>query len=110
LKDAEQFAEEDKIAKERIDSKNSLDSYLHSMRNQIDDPEKLANKIDEHDKSTIKDALKETQDWLDAHPTADKEEFEKQLKDIEAICNPIVSKARSAGGDDHHDEEVTDEL
>jgi len=30
------------------------------MRNTIEDPEKLANKIDESDKGTIKDALKET--------------------------------------------------
>jgi len=59
LKDAEVFAEQDKIAKERIDAKNSLDSYVHSMRNTVEDPEKLANKIDEGDKSTIKDALKE---------------------------------------------------
>lgn len=37
LKEAEQFAEEDKIAKERIDAKNSLDSYIYSVKNQIDD-------------------------------------------------------------------------
>jgi len=30
------------------------------MRNTIEDPEKLANKIDESEKTTIKDALKET--------------------------------------------------
>jgi heat shock protein 5 len=41
LKDAEEFAEQDKIAKEKIDAKNSLDSYLHSMKNSIEDPEKL---------------------------------------------------------------------
>lgn len=33
LKDAEEFAESDKLAKEKIDAKNSLDSYVHNMLN-----------------------------------------------------------------------------
>jgi len=30
LEDAERFAEEDKITKEKVDAKNSLDSYVRS--------------------------------------------------------------------------------
>lgn len=37
LKEAEDFAEEDKLAKERIDAKNSLESYIYSVKNQMDD-------------------------------------------------------------------------
>lgn len=33
LRDAEEFAESDKAAKEKIDAKNSLDSYIHNMKN-----------------------------------------------------------------------------
>lgn len=47
LKDAEEFAEKDKLAKEKIDAKNSFESYVYSMKNTIEDPEKLANKISE---------------------------------------------------------------
>merc|ERR1712106_960391 len=32
IKEAEQFADEDKKVKERVDAKNSFDGYLHSMR------------------------------------------------------------------------------
>jgi len=111
LRDAEEFAEQDKIAKERIDSKNALDSYVHSMRNTIEDPEKLANKLDDHDKTTIKDALKDTQDWLDGHAQAEKEEYEAKLKELEEICNPIVSKAYKDGsGASSSHEDVSDEL
>lgn len=60
LDDAKKFEAQDKVAKERIDAKNSLDSYVHSMRNTVEDEAKLANKINEDDKKTIKDALKET--------------------------------------------------
>lgn len=41
LLDAEEFAESDKEAKEKIDAKNGLESYIYSVRNQINDPEKL---------------------------------------------------------------------
>jgi len=50
---------------------------MHQMKNTIEDPEKLANKLDEKDKSTIKDALKASREWLDANPNADKEDYEE---------------------------------
>jgi molecular chaperone DnaK (HSP70) len=37
LREAEQFAEEDKVAKEKIDAKNSLESYIYSVKNQMED-------------------------------------------------------------------------
>ena len=83
LKDAEEFAEQDKLAKEKIDAKNSLESYIYSMKNSVEDPEKLANKLEDSDKKTIKEALKEAQEWLDKNTSADKEAFETQLKDLQ---------------------------
>ena len=56
IKEAEKFAEEDKLLKDKIDARNSLDNYLHTMRNTIEDPEKLGSKIDEEDKETIEEA------------------------------------------------------
>ena len=50
IKEAEEFAEEDKNAKEKIDARNQLDNYIFSMKNTIEDPEKLADKLDEEDK------------------------------------------------------------
>lgn len=82
IKEAEKFAEEDKILKEKIDARNSLDNYLHTMRNTIEDPEKLAKKLDDDDKEKIQDALKEHGDWLAENPEADKEDFEEHLKDL----------------------------
>lgn len=93
IKDAEEFAEEDKIAKEKIDSKNQLDNYLFSMKNTIEDPEKLANKLTDEEKSTIKSALEETENWLKSNGDASKEEFDEQRKNLENVCNPIISKA-----------------
>merc|ERR1712003_240580 len=35
IKEAEQFADEDKKVKERVDAKNAFDGYLHSMRSAV---------------------------------------------------------------------------
>jgi len=93
IKEAEEFAEEDKAAKEVIDNRNNLDSYVHSMKNTIEDPDKLKEKLSEEDKNTISDALKETTTWFEANQSATAEEYSEQQKKIESICNPIVSKA-----------------
>jgi len=45
------------------------------------------------------DKCKETLSWLDTNLTDEKEEFEHQQKELEAIRNPIISKLyQSAGG------------
>ena len=93
VKEAEEFAEEDNKVKERIEAKNGLDSYVYSMKQTVESPEKLADKLDEDDKNTIQEALKETEEWMTSNPEAEKEEYEERQKTLEGICNPIISKA-----------------
>ena len=57
IRDAEKFADQDTALKEKIDAKNSLENYIYTMRNTIEDKEKLADKIDAEDKDKIKEAL-----------------------------------------------------
>jgi len=107
LREAEEFAEQDRITKERIDARNSLENYIYSMKNTIEDPEKLGNKITDSDKKSIKEALKEAQEWLDSNASADKEAFEDQLKELQSACDPIISKiykeaGHTGGGHDDH--------
>jgi heat shock protein 5 len=106
LRDAEEFAEQDKIQKERVDARNSLDSYVHQMKNNVEDTEKLAKKLSEDDKATIKSAVKEAEDWLSSNPNAEKEDYDEQLKQIQEICDPIVKSAYNQGGasDSGHDD------
>lgn len=78
VKEAEEFAEEDKMAKEKIEARNQLDNYIFSMKNTVEDPEKLADKLDEEEKSTIKTAVEEAENWLKTNQDAAKEEYEEQ--------------------------------
>ena len=52
------------------------------MRNTIEDKDKLADKLEEDDKSTIQDAITETEDWLNSNEDADKDDLEEQMKDL----------------------------
>lgn len=93
VREAEEFAEEDKKAKEKIEARNQLDNYVFSMKKTIEDADKLGNKITDDEKATIKAAISESEEWLKSNHDATKEEFEEQQKKIEEIANPIISKA-----------------
>lgn len=76
LREAEEFAEQDKLAKERIEARQSLDNYLYSVKSSMNDPEKLKGKISSSDEDTLNEALEDGQNFLDSNPEADKEEFD----------------------------------
>merc|ERR1712054_667680 len=100
VQEAEEFAEDDKKVKERIDARNALEGYTYSIRNTIED-EKLKDKIEEEDREALQEALKETTDWLDDNQNADKEDFEEQQKVLEEKAKPIMAKfAGGMGGED----------
>merc|ERR1712195_384514 len=82
IADSEKYAEEDKAIKEKIDAKNQFENYIYQMKNSVEDKEKLAEKLADEDKSTIKDALTDAQDWLNANADAEKDDFEDKLKEL----------------------------
>lgn len=98
IRDAEKFADQDKALKEKIDAKNSLENYIYTMRNTIEDKEKLADKIESDDKDTIKEALTKAQDWLKENEEAEREDLEQQLKDLQSVCDPIIAKVYKQHG------------
>ena len=97
INEAESFAEEDKALKERIDAKHSLQNYLYTMRNTIEDKDKLADKLSEDDKSTIQDGITEAEDWLNSNgEDADKDAIDEQMKELQSICDPIIATIYNA--------------
>ena len=112
VKEAEEFADEDKNLKERVDARNGLEGYAYNMRNQINDEEKIGGKISDEDKETIEEAVTEAIDWLNENPEADAEEYKEKQTELEGTCNPIVQKLTSEGGgeDDEFGEDGDDDL
>merc|ERR1711890_38242 len=60
-----------------ISAKNSLESYCFNMKSTLDD-EKIK--------------------WLDANQLAEVEEFQDKQKEVEGVCNPIITKMYQAAG------------
>lgn len=97
--EAEQYAEEDKITREKIEARNGLETYAFSLKNQVADEEGLGGKIDEDEKETILEAVKEATDWLAENAaTAEKEDFEEQREKLSGVAYPITSKLYSGAG------------
>mmetsp|Transcript_7566 Transcript_7566/g.19589 ORF Transcript_7566/g.19589 Transcript_7566/m.19589 type:complete len:651 (+) Transcript_7566:141-2093(+) len=98
VQDAEKYKAEDEEHKKKVEAKNGLENYAYNMRNSIND-EKLAEKLEAGDKETVNKAIDAAIEWLDANQLAEVEEFESKLKELEQLCNPIMSKVyQGAGG------------
>ena len=98
IKDAEMFADEDKKLKERVEARNELESYAYSLKNQINDKEKLGAKITDEDKEKIEEAVNEKISWLEENQEAEGEDFKTQKKELEEIVQPIIAKLYQQGG------------
>merc|ERR1712110_1240568 len=93
VNDADKFKAEDEKQKERISAKNGLESYCFNMKSSMDEE-----KISEDEKRTITSKCDEALKWLDSNQLAEVEEFQDKQKEVEAICNPIISKLYQQGG------------
>jgi endoplasmic reticulum chaperone BiP len=91
VKEAEENAEADRIAKEKVEAKNQLEAYLYNLRNMIQDT--LKDKLSEADKQTIQTKVNDALTWLEQHTSEEKEIYEEKRKEVEDVANPIISKA-----------------
>jgi len=111
IEEAERFADEDKKVKERVDAKNAFENYMHSMRTTVEgsgDNKGLSEKLDDGEKDSIKDALKDGEEWLSSNPEADVDEIKEKHKEVEGVCAPIVSKHYGGGASGADDDEGDD--
>ena len=91
IKEAERLKDEDEKSMKRVEAKNKLESYIYNWRNQTDNKE-IADKIGESGIETIRQCVKETQEWLDGNSSATTEEFESKMKECETTLNPFASQ------------------
>lgn len=98
VQEAEKYKAEDEANRDRVGAKNSLESYTYNMKQTVED-EKLKGKISDQDKQKVLDKCQEVISWLDRNQMAEKEEYEHKQKELEKLCNPIVTKLyQGAGG------------
>ena len=99
VNEAKEFEKEDNLVKEKISAKNSLESYCFNMKASLDESH-FKGKINDEDRNKILDACNGAIKWLDGNQMAEKDEFEDKRKEVEAVCNPIVSRLYQTGAAD----------
>ncbi|XP_061435942.1 heat shock cognate 71 kDa protein-like [Lethenteron reissneri] len=98
VSDADRYKSEDDAQRERVSAKNSLESYAFNMKSAMSE-EGASQKIGDDDRKRVLDKCTEALDWLDKNQTAETEEFQHQLKELEKVCTPVVTKMyQGAGG------------
>jgi L1 cell adhesion molecule like protein len=88
--EAEKYKSEDEDHRKKIEAKNSLENYCYSMRNTLKDS-KFEGKVSDEDKEKLNKAIDDAIEWLDANQLAEVEEFTDKLKEVEEICNPVIT-------------------
>lgn len=104
IHEAEEYAEEDRLLKDKVDSRNGLESYLYSLKNSLDD-DSLSRSVPTEDRKEVLDLIDETLSWLDEHSESTKEEYDNRKKELEQLAHPLMramydNKDNSMGGDE----------
>uniref|UniRef100_A0A6V7KB83 Uncharacterized protein n=1 Tax=Bracon brevicornis TaxID=1563983 RepID=A0A6V7KB83_9HYME len=94
LSDAERYREEDQRQRERIATKNKLESYAYSVKQAAQDN---CGKLSESDRKRVVELCDDTIRWLDDNSLADKEEYQHKFETLQAQCSPIMMKIHQGG-------------
>ncbi|XP_072980419.1 heat shock 70 kDa protein-like [Typha angustifolia] len=97
VKEAEKYKAEDEEVKKKVEAKNSLENYAYNMRNTVKD-DKIKAKLPESEWQKIESAVEEAISWLEGNQLAEVDELEHKLKELEEVCNPIISRMYQEGG------------
>jgi heat shock protein 1/8 len=92
IEDANKFAEDDKLYKERITALTDLESYVYNSRN-IMSSEEFKSKVSEEDCKIVNDTVNEILMWIDNNRDESAEEFKNKMKELKDIVTPIFMKS-----------------
>ncbi|EEC11639.1 heat shock protein, putative [Ixodes scapularis] len=90
LQEAEKYRLEDIAQRERVDAKNSLQSYIFSVQQAI--KEVVSDKISADEKSKVLQACQSANEWLDDNMEAPAPDVQAKLKEVQDACSPLMIK------------------
>ncbi len=91
VREAEEFADQDKAEKEKVEARNQLEAYLYNLKNSVSD--QLKEQLNEDDKESLNKTIEDALVWLEDNPAAEKDDYDSKQKEVEGIANPILKKA-----------------
>lgn len=97
VKEAEMYAEQDRLAKERVDAKNALEQTIYGFKSQVED-EKNAGKLSESEKSAALETVSEFETWLSQNSNAEKEDLEQKATSFREQISTYAQKLGVGAG------------
>ncbi|XP_035233909.1 heat shock protein 70 B2-like [Stegodyphus dumicola] len=84
------YEKEDAEQKERVASRNALESYVYSVKQAADTASD--DKLSSSDKAKVKQTCDSVIQWLDNNTLAEKDEIEHKMKEVQSELSPLMSK------------------
>jgi len=95
VEEAERYKNEDNVLREKIEAKNSLESYLYQVKNLVTDSKhELGSKLNDNDKSKILDKLNEIENWAN-NSSYEKEEYIAKQRELENFFQTLVGQGQT---------------
>ncbi|CAL1283565.1 unnamed protein product [Larinioides sclopetarius] len=96
LNEAKQYEKEDQEQREKVAARNSLESYVYSVKQAANSaPE---DKLSSVDKAKVKESCENIIRWLDNNTLTEKDEIEHKLKEAQSELSPFMTKIHQAAG------------
>jgi L1 cell adhesion molecule like protein len=95
LADAEKYRGEDNKQRDRVQARNNLESLAFQYKSVVNED---GGKMSSEDKEIVNNKCNDVTKWLDANGLAEKEEYEHQMKELQQVCSPIMTKLHGGSG------------
>jgi len=96
LRMAEEFAEEDRQMRDKVQAKNDLESTAFRISSEC---EKIS---EEEDKDACEEAVNDVISWLETNPYAEKEDYVEQKEELMEVVGPLLQNVQ----EDFDDEDL----
>ncbi|XP_035228275.1 major heat shock 70 kDa protein Ba-like [Stegodyphus dumicola] len=96
LQEAKQYEKEDAEQRERVASRNALESYVYSVKQAADSASD--DKLSSADKAKVKQTCDSVIQWLDNNTLAEKDEIEHKMREVQSELSPLMTKLHQGSG------------
>lgn len=92
--EAEQFKEQDEAQRVKVSARNALENYAFSVQSAV---RETKGKLSEEEVGKVEEELRAVLQWVEHNQLAEAEEYQHKLKELQAVCSPIMTKLHSTG-------------
>ena len=88
---AEQYAKEDEEFRNKIESKNKLESICFQIKSSIQD-EKIKSSLSQNDIDDMNTSVDNTLQWMESNTSAEKNQYEEKANELQSKFSNLMSK------------------